>query len=70
MPSYSETLPKKVRGKKCICLDSDGNRCRKKAVIEAYMFLDDEHAYKVGWVRATLCKDHSEHYDLSALNIK
>ncbi len=52
---------KKIKGEKCCALDSDGKRCKDKAVVECYYFGDLESEY-VDWVRVTFCDYHAQKY--------
>ena len=58
--SYIDKLPEKIRGKRCMALDNDGDRCKKRATIGQTYHGNPEHiGYDTcSWVIVYLCPEH------------
>ncbi len=66
---YDEKLPRRVKGNaRCQHLDDDGNRCKKKARVEEYLF-EDPARPKRRWVTVCFCSIHSR-YDADDIKDK
>lgn len=64
--NYDDKLPRKVRGNvRCQSLNMDGERCKKKAVIEGSLFEDPAHWGR--WVVVYLCYEHASGHEISEL---
>jgi hypothetical protein len=69
---WCDKLPLLVKRKeRCVALDSQGNRCKKIAIIEDYYHGDTENIYtdyneQVQWVRIAFCERHFKHHDPAA----